>query len=75
MATPTEYSCNDHSCFEKAVAAGEQTFTLRAQDITTPRCIAFWILENVDTAPEAKLRHALDDALRARRWPTKKAAD
>jgi hypothetical protein len=75
MNQPTEFSCNDFSCFEKGKAKGEQLFTIRAQDITSARCIAFWILENIDTAPEAKLRHALDDALRARKWPNKKAAD
>jgi hypothetical protein len=72
---PTEFSCNDDSCFEKAKATGEQHFTLRAQDVSAPRTIAFWIMENVDTAPESKLRHALEDALRARRWPTRKRAD
>jgi hypothetical protein len=75
MNEPTEFACNDDSCFEKAKVAGEQRFTLRAQDVTAPKCIAFWILENIETAPDDKLRHALDDALRARRWPNRKTAD
>ena len=71
----TEFSCNNDSTHEKGKANGEQLFTLRSQDVTTPRCIVFWILENIDTAPEEKLRHALEDALRARRWPNRKHAD
>lgn len=71
----TEFACNDDSCFEKAKAQGQQRFTLIAQDKTAPRCIAFWILENIETAPEDKLRHALEDALRARKWPSRKLAD
>ena len=70
-----ELSCNDHSTFEKGRAAGEQLFTLRAQDRTTPSVIAYWILRNIETAPESKLRHALEDALRARKWPERKYAD
>lgn len=71
----TEFSCNDHSCYAKGKAKGEQLFTLRSQDQTAPRVIAFWIMENIETAPEAKLRHALEDALRSRRWPTRKMPD
>lgn len=33
----------DLSCFEKARANGESTFTLRAQDITAPLVVDFWI--------------------------------
>lgn len=75
MPDPSEFACNDDSCFEKAKAAGEQRFTLRAKDETAPECIAYWILKNIETAPEDKLRHALEDALRARKWPTRKRAD
>ncbi len=69
------WSCNDHSCFTKAVARGEQTFTVRAQDKTAPATIAEWIKLNIYTASPEKLHHALDDALRAREWPIKKQAD
>lgn len=72
MPEPTEFSCGDYSCFEKGAANGEQLFTLRSQDKTMPRVIVYWILENIETASEEKLRHALDDALRARRWPKRK---
>jgi len=75
MSKPTEFSCNDDSCFEKAKTTGEQRFTLRAQDATTPNVIAYWILMNITSAPPDKLRHALEDALRARKWPHKKMAD
>ena len=71
----TEFACNDDSCFEKAKATGEQRFTLRAQDMTTPATIAFWISQNIETASEDKLRHALEDALRARKWPKRKMPD
>lgn len=72
---PTEFSCNDDSAHAKGKAKGEQLFVLRSQDQTTPTCIAFWILQNIETAGEEKLRHALGDALRARRWPNRKLAD
>lgn len=75
MAKETEFSCNDSSTHEKGKAKGEQLFTLRAQDQTAPRTICFWIMENIETAPEDKLRHALEDALRARKWPNRKRAD
>lgn len=71
----TALSCNDDSCHAKGKANGEQLFTLRAQDETTPSCIAWWILQNIETAGEDKLRHALEDALRARKWPKRKRAD
>ena len=68
-------TCGDWSCFEKGKAKGEQLFTLRAQDSTTPTVIAFWIMQNIENAPADKLRHALEDAIRARRWPMRKRAD
>lgn len=71
----TEFSCENYSSFEKGKANGEQLFTLRAQDMTAPSTICWWILQNIATAPEEKLRHALEDALRARRWPNRKMAD
>ncbi len=71
----TKFTCGDRSAFDKAWKAGEQTFAIRSQDKTSAKCIVFWILENIDTAPEKKLKHALEDALRARRWPKKKWAD
>jgi len=61
--------------FEAGKRNGEQLFTLRAQDETAPATIAYWILLNIETAPEGKLRHALEDALRARKWRPRKRAD
>lgn len=71
----TAFSCDDDSCFEKAKANGEQRFVLRAQDFSTPTVICEWIKQNINTAPDDKLRHALEDALRARKWPKRKTAD
>lgn len=75
QATPTEYSCEDDSCYRKGKANGEQLFTLRSQDMTMPRTICFWIMENINSCSEDKLRHALEDALRARKWPNRKMPD
>lgn len=72
----TEFNCGkDVDVQDKARATGEQTFTLRAQDITSPKLICLWMAENIDTAPAEKLRHALEDALRMRIWPNRKRAD
>jgi hypothetical protein len=68
----TELSCGDYACFRKGHANGEQLFTLRSQDLSMPRVICYWILENIETASDGKLRHALDDALRARKWPRRR---
>ena len=72
---PNKYACGNRGVFDRAWAKGEQVFALRSQDVTTAKCIVFWILENIATASDKKLRHALDDALRARRWPYRKFAD
>lgn len=65
----------DSKCYANARAKGEQTFTLRAQDVSAPMVIAEWIKLNINTAPAEKLREALDDALRMREWPARKVAD
>ena len=65
----------DAECFRKAQERGQQTFTLVEQDKSSPRCIAFWILENIETAPAGKLIDALQDALAMRSAPNRKAAD
>lgn len=66
---------NDARCFAKAVSRGQQTFTLVEQDRSSPRTIAFWILENIEHAPKPKLRTALEDAMRMREYPHRKQAD
>jgi hypothetical protein len=53
----------DRKCFDKAVARGEQTFTLVEHDPTAPLTILEWIKLNWKTAPVEKLRDAFEDAL------------
>jgi hypothetical protein len=67
--------CKDSECYAKAVARGDETFTLVGQDRSAPRTIAYWILENIETAPEQKLVDALHDALRMRATAKRKTAD
>jgi len=65
----------DYECHKKAVERGQQTFTLVAQDRSSPKTIAFWILENIETAPAEKLHEALFEALIMREHPNRKNAD
>jgi len=66
---------DDARCFAKAQQRGDETFTLVGQDRSSPRTICFWILENIETCTPAKLRDALNDAIRMRHLPTRKNAD
>lgn len=66
---------DDLDCFTKARARGQQTFTVVAQDRSSPRTICFWIMENIETCPAEKLIDALKDALAMREHPNRKAAD
>lgn len=54
---------HDNVCYQKAFARDEMTFTLVERDITSPRTILFWIMENFATCPVTKLRDAFEDAL------------
>lgn len=65
----------DATCFAKAQQRGQHTFTLVAQDISSPRTVAYWILENIEKAPAEKLREALEDALIMRAHPNRKVPD
>lgn len=65
----------DDDCHRKAKERGEQTFTLVAQDRSSPRVICEWIKENIETAPEEKLIDALLDAIAMRANPLRKNAD
>lgn len=56
---------SDQTCFDKARAAGEPTFTLRAQDLLADLAVDFWVSANVElraymedgvSIPEAKQR-------------------
>lgn len=68
-------NADDQRCFGKAQVRGDETFTLVGQDKSSPRTICFWIMENIETAPAAKLLNALNDALRMRARPNRKNAD
>jgi hypothetical protein len=52
-------------CYDKA-KENEELFCLRAQDVTAPAAIVAWIGLNITSAPSAKLRDALECALRMR---------
>jgi len=65
----------DCRCYEKAVARGDQTFTVVGQDITSPTVVCEWIKLNIETAPADKLRCALEDALTMRATRKRKHAD
>ena len=66
---------SDTKVYTKAKNRGQETFTLVAQDRTSPRTILFWIGENFETAPPEKLRDAFERALRMREFPERKWAD
>jgi len=65
----------NEECYEKAKKRGQWTFTLIAQDKSSPSIICEWIKQNIETAPEEKLRDALNDALIMRKWIMRKTAD
>jgi hypothetical protein len=68
-------NANDNECYTKAIARKQHTFTLVAQDRSSPRTIAFWILENIETCPPEKLHAAIDDAIVMREFSRRKNAD
>jgi len=65
----------DLKCAEKARDRGQATFTLVEQDVTSPETICFWIMRNIETAPDDKLVDALQAALVMRQSPNRKHAD
>jgi|HubBroStandDraft_4_1064222.scaffolds.fasta_scaffold1699149_1 hypothetical protein len=65
----------DYDCFAKAKSRGQFTFTVVAQDLTTPATICEWIKQNIETAPKEKLEHALAVAIECREYPNRKHAD
>lgn len=75
MAELDSVDQHERDCFEKAKARGQTTFTLVAQDPTAPAVIADWIKYNMETAPEEKLRDALEAALRMRKHTPRKPSD
>lgn len=65
----------DTAIHARAKNRGQETFTLVEQDITAVQIIAYWIMLNINQAPEAKLRDALEKCLRMRNWKNKKVPD
>lgn len=61
----------------KNAADDEPVFVLRGKDFSAPGTIVNWIGANILTAPEDKLRDALECALAMRSYPNalKKQAD
>lgn len=56
-------------------AADMQVFPLLGRDASAPTVVAFWILQNISTAPPEKLREALESALTMRHTAGRKVAD
>jgi len=65
----------DNECHAKAVARGQQTFTLVGQDLSSPKVICEWIKENIETASREKLVEALLTAITMRETVNRKTAD
>lgn len=66
---------SDKSCFDKAQARGDQTFTVVGRDMSSSRVICEWIKENIETCPEDKLHEALNRAIAMRTLPSRRRAD
>lgn len=59
----------------RAKQRGQRTFTLVEQDRTAVETIAFWIQQNIRTAPPEKLHDALQRCIDMRDFPHPKSAD
>lgn len=66
---------SDAECFRRAQARGQSTFTLVAQDRSSPRVICEWIKENIETCPPSKLYEALSRAIAMTNYTFRKSAD
>lgn len=65
----------DSKIYEKARRRGQKTFCLIEQDVTAVLTIAHWICFNIETAPDDKLRDALESCLQWRHYKGRKLAD
>jgi hypothetical protein len=65
----------DAKVFKKAQQRGQRTWTVVEQDITAVKTIAHWIYLNIETAPDEKLRTALEEILLMRKFQNRKTAD
>lgn len=70
-----ELKALDGTCFQKAKTAGELTFSLREQDMSSPQIICEWIKYNIRTCPPEKLHNALAIAIHMAKSPKRKHAD
>lgn len=73
--TTFESNYAEEHCLEKARQRGDEIFSLVGQDITSPAVLCEWIKLNIETAPPAKLRNALERALVMRKTIHRKHAD
>jgi hypothetical protein len=65
----------EDECNRKARERNDHTFTLVGQDLSSPRTICFWIMENIETCPPQKLIEALKGAIAMRTLDNRKNAD
>lgn len=65
----------DRQCMAKAIQRHQLTFTIVEQDRSAAKSVAYWILENIETAPSHKLHEALEFCIYAREYEKKKNAD
>lgn len=56
---------DDRTCYEKAKANGEATFTLRAQDITADIVVDFWTIVQIRVKEYMDAGLSLDRAVQA----------
>ena len=68
-------SLSDDRCRARADELGAERFTIHAQDFSAPKIVCQWIAENIETAPNHKLREALECALKMRAFAPRKHAD
>jgi hypothetical protein len=62
-------------CIKKAKERGDKIFSLVGQDLSSPTVICEWMKQNIETAPIAKLRNALEVAIEMRQTRNRKRAD
>lgn len=58
----------------KKIGNDEPIFVLRAQDVTAPETVMYWLHIN-PRLPEAKRKEAMELAQRMKEWPHRKVAD
>lgn len=61
-------------CLQKA-ADDEPIFVLLGRDVSSPKTICYWILDNIETLKPEKAHEALEHALNMRKYPNRKFPD